>query len=322
MTLMTTETNARPWVSVVIPAYNYGRYLREAVESVLAQDYAEFEVVVVDDGSTDDTRQVVEGIRDPRVRYVYQANSGLSAARNTGIKNARFPFIAFLDADDTWRPAFLSTVMDRYGSLPKEVALVACASVRVDTGGRALPGRKLAPDGDGFLEVRDIVLRSRFMPSAVVARSAAFEACGGFDTTLRSSEDRDMWIRIGSRFRLFHIDLPLVLIRRHDSNMSSAATRMHQNMGRVLKKARAAGAGLSRWSPGWLQVAALYYFESAWMLHSERRSWKALWHGTLSMVICPLVPDRKRLHEPPLFRVRGVARFLISSLLGRKLGGV
>lgn len=310
------DAGACPGVSVIIPAYNYGRYLRESVQSVLDQDYSEFEVVVVDDGSTDDTRRIVEVFSTPRVRYIYQTNSGLSAARNTGIKNARFPFLAFLDADDTWRPTMLSTVMERFRTLPKEVGLVACASARVTAAGAALAGRKLAPMGDCYLEERDIVLRSRFMPSAVVVRSAVFETCGSFDTTLRSSEDRDMWIRIARQFKLFHVDTPMVLIRRHGENMSSAADRMHLNMGRVLKSSWDSGGGVARYSPTWLQVASLYYFEYAWMLHDERRHWKAARNAVLSLLVCPFVPDRKRLNEPILFRVRGLARFLAASLRG------
>ena len=98
-------------VSVVIPAYNYARYLPEAIRSVLAQTHSDLECIVVDDGSTDNTREVVSAIEDPRVRYVHQANAGLSSARNTGIREAEHPFVGFLDADDRWLPQFVTRAL-------------------------------------------------------------------------------------------------------------------------------------------------------------------------------------------------------------------
>ena len=95
-------------VSVVIPAYNYAHFLPEAIASVLAQTGADLELIVVDDGSPDNTPEVCARCADPRVRLVRQPNAGLSAARNTGIREARFPYVAFLDADDRWEPGFLS----------------------------------------------------------------------------------------------------------------------------------------------------------------------------------------------------------------------
>src|SRR5438067_6268305 len=121
-----------PAVSVVIPAFNYARYLPLAIDSALNQTHANLEVIVVDDGSTDDTREVVGAYRDERVRYVHQENAGLSAARNTGIRNARFAFVGFLDADDEWLPDMLAAAMERFANLPERFAIIACGSFRVD----------------------------------------------------------------------------------------------------------------------------------------------------------------------------------------------
>lgn len=109
---MMEKAETSPLISVVIPAYNAGVYLSDTLQSVLGQDFRDVEVVVVDDGSTDNTRQVVEQFQqtDSRVRYYYQKNSGVSVARNTGIENARGTFVAFLDSDDTYEPAFLQTM--------------------------------------------------------------------------------------------------------------------------------------------------------------------------------------------------------------------
>jgi len=98
-------------VSVVIPVFNKRRYLLRALESVLAQTHAEFEVILVDDGSTDGSLDTIGHLRDARVRIARQPNAGVSAARNTGIRLARAPLVAFLDADDTWEPGFLAAML-------------------------------------------------------------------------------------------------------------------------------------------------------------------------------------------------------------------
>ena len=104
-------------VSVIIPAYNYADYLAAAIQSVLQQDLPDFELLVIDDGSTDGTAALVAGLTDPRIRYVHQANAGLSAARNTGIREASHPFVAFLDADDEWLPIHLSSAVSAFQRL-------------------------------------------------------------------------------------------------------------------------------------------------------------------------------------------------------------
>src|SRR5437762_473952 len=112
------SSDARPpaGVSVVIPAYNYAGFLPKAIESVLQQDYPEYELVVVDDGSTDNTADVTAAYAraSTRVRYVHQTNGGLSAARNTGIRHARFEYVSFLDADDELLPGFLRRAMETF----------------------------------------------------------------------------------------------------------------------------------------------------------------------------------------------------------------
>src|SRR5947207_1112090 len=134
-------------VSVVIPAFNYARFLPAAIDSVLRQTFSDFEILVVDDGSTDDTPQVVASFTGPRIRYIRQENAGLSAARNTGIRNARAPFVAFLDADDEWLPDFLATMLDAFETLGEDFAIVACGAERMDQAGRPRAPQKTALAG-------------------------------------------------------------------------------------------------------------------------------------------------------------------------------
>ncbi len=192
-------------VSVVIPAHNYAHYLPGAIASVLAQTHRALEVIIVDDGSTDDTRAVVAKDRDPRVRYLWQQNAGLSAARNTGIHAARMPFVAFLDADDCWLPDLLTAVVGQFVLMAPEFALVATNCARIDADGNPVEMRRFSEELDRELTARDFVLRNRPLSSSIVVRRDVFVRHGGFDTSLRSSEDRDMWIRLAMQHRFFFL---------------------------------------------------------------------------------------------------------------------
>ncbi|MBE9475318.1 MAG: glycosyltransferase family 2 protein, partial [Chloroflexi bacterium] len=111
-----------PEISVLIPCYNYGHYLEYALESVTSQSYQNWEAIVIDDGSTDDTPQVTTQFDDPRIRYIYQDNRGLSAARNTGLRSAQADLIALLDADDIWQAEYLAKMVTKLKMHPDAVA--------------------------------------------------------------------------------------------------------------------------------------------------------------------------------------------------------
>lgn len=298
-------------VSVVIPAYNYGRFLRDAIDSALAQQHAPLEVIVVDDGSTDETPQILASYADPRLRPIRQENAGLSAARNRGIREAQHPFIAFLDADDRWDASFLITVMAGFRELGERVALVATGSQRMTAEGELVVQPKRVSAPSSILTFRDFALRNRVFPTAVVARRSAFEICGDFDTTLRSSEDRDMWIRITSRFDAAYIDQPLVHIRRHGNNMSKHAARMRFNTGRTLSKAFHAGCVSRLDLPFWASVYSFFNFQSAWTHFSAGQRGAALRYLVLSFLLCPVFFRPARVGEAPLFRLRALRHFLL-----------
>ncbi len=305
-------------VSVVIPAYNYAHFLPSAVESLLVQTYAELEVVIVDDGSKDSTREVAAQFRDPRVRYVWQENEGLSAARNTGIREARHEFIGLLDADDCWEPDFLKRVMAQYAESPKEFGAIATAASRMAADGARQTGGSFSFGRTAELTVRDFCLRNRPLSSNIVLRRAVFAQCGDFDTTLRSSEDRDMWIRLtAAGWRFQFLDEPLVRIRRHGNNMSRNAPRMKLNSRRVLVKARAAAA-VPQWSPFWLQVFSVHYYQIAWTHHDDGFRARAFAYLAISCLLWPWFGNPARLSEKPLFRGRAFARFGINLLRGKK----
>ena len=224
----------RELVSVVIPTYNYGHFVCDAIDSALAQTYAPVEVIVVDDGSTDDTRERV-GRYGGRVRYIHQPNQGLSAARNTGIRAARGSLIALLDSDDRWHVRRLE-VQTAYLSAHPETGLVA-AACRSDPDWS--PVEEVDDQAARPVTMRELMIRSRFGPSGVLARRECFDTVGDFDVALKSAEDRDMWIRIASRYPVALLGAPLWWYRLHAASMSRAAIRMEDNEMRVLHRALA-----------------------------------------------------------------------------------
>lgn len=215
-------------VSVVIPTYNYGRYVTEAVDSVLGQSHTNREVIVVDDGSTDDTRERLMRYGGS-IRYIYQENRGLSAARNTGIRNAKGQWIAFLDSDDLWHPRKLEIQLDAV-QRGTDLRVIGCARAE-----------EMWPEPQGTtpslrtLGVLDFLQSYKGISgSSAVVRRDCFEVVGLFDETLRSCEDRHMWLRLATRFACAVVDWPGWWYRPHSGQMSRDSERMYRNYRRML----------------------------------------------------------------------------------------
>jgi glycosyltransferase involved in cell wall biosynthesis len=228
-------------VSVIIPAYNYAAFLAEAVESALRQSHTNIEVIVVDDGSTDNTAEVAQRLmqQDARVRYVHQANQGLSAARNTGIKNAKGEFLVFLDADDVLHEHKVAAHLEHF--LSDEKIDISYGSSRYFLS--ELPEKTYAtialdeqdwmPKVSGDAEtVMPALVVNNIMPvcSAMLRRRVA-EVVGDFDTALKSLEDWDYWLRAAATGCVFAYcdDARLAaFIRVHGISMSQNSLRMLQ----------------------------------------------------------------------------------------------
>ncbi|MEK7754583.1 MAG: glycosyltransferase family 2 protein [Planctomycetota bacterium] len=191
-------------VSVIVPLYNKAPWVGRAIRSVLAQTHQEFEIVVVDDGSTDGGAEIVAAIGDPRIRLFRQRNSGVSEARNRGIAEARFPLVAFLDADDEWLPEFVETIMALRAKYPFCRVFATSYVRRGDTGTDLSPIFRGIPDNWEGILARYFEVASRSDPplwsSAVaVARSALVEV-GGFVPRVALGEDLLTWARLAARF--------------------------------------------------------------------------------------------------------------------------
>jgi glycosyltransferase involved in cell wall biosynthesis len=204
-------------VSVVIPVFNGGGTVGAAIESVRRQTYGDHEIIVVDDGSTDETPSVVAAFGDG-VRYVRQENRGVSAARNVGLAEARGEYVAFLDADDLWLRRKLEKQVAVLWSEPAVVA-VQCSAYLVDDDLRVIEARRCSPAQDTCLDY----LLFRNLPSfgsSVLVRKARIQALGGFATDLPAIEDWDLVCRLATHGRMKSIPDFLVLYRQHVKNRS------------------------------------------------------------------------------------------------------
>lgn len=218
-----TKHQVSPQVSVVIPAYNQAHYLDTAIQSVLGQNYRDFEIIVVDDGSTDHTAAVASQYGDT-IRYIFQSNVGLAGARNTGILASEGKFIALLDSDDVWCPQYLETMMDVAISNP-DAAVYYCGVNYIDADGSALPQQgTITPVPSA--ELYHLLLRyNPLIPSATILRRAIVVKTGLFDVRFRRLQDWELWIRLlrnGCTFAGY--DGSLVLYRIHSSSLSTDGT--------------------------------------------------------------------------------------------------
>ena len=194
-------------ISVVIPLYNKEALVGRTLESVLAQSYSDFEVVVVDDGSRDGSTAVVEGFSDPRIRLIRQENAGVSAARNRGIAESRGEFVALLDGDDVWKPDYLTTVADLICRYP-QCDVFATGYEFVDEYGKVSPliiRNMPFSGGHGVLSNYFHVASTSHPPlwtSIVTVRKRAIEAVGGFPVGITSGEDLLTWARLACRYHI------------------------------------------------------------------------------------------------------------------------
>lgn len=231
---------ARPQVSVIVPVFNRQAWLGETLDSIASQNFDDYEVIVIDDGSTDASLRVAEereSVSDGRIRVVSIGNSGVPTARNVGMAQAHGDYFAFLDSDDAWLPGHLEKAMAAFEHDP-DLGLVHANIERVDPHGRHLevPVRHWHECDEPF---ETIALRHEHVAcsTAVVSRSA-IEAVGDFDErfTGLGCEDRDLWLRIADRFRIRYLDHIGTRYRVHPAGLSSDGVRMDRARRLLIEK--------------------------------------------------------------------------------------
>jgi glycosyltransferase involved in cell wall biosynthesis len=292
---MTIENGPEPLVSVVLITYNCAQYVGRAIESVLAQTWRRLELIVVDDGSTDTTAEIVARFDDSRIQYVRQDNAGIASARNHGIRRARGELLSFLDCDDWWLPQKLERQVARVIADPS-VGLVYSLTIRVVPSGQVSDRFSRIVEG----RILDRLLMGNCIAgsasSALLTRVAVNEA-GWFDESLRVAEDWDYWIRVAARFPVACVpSFDVFLLNRPGSTGKNAAAIRDASLQFV-------PAALQRYAPGrpWFHRKALaqVHFVASYHFHRSDRSWAARWELVRSLLLYPFrLIYYKRLIKP------------------------
>ena len=212
-------------ISVVMPAYNAEKFIGESISSVIAQSYCDWELVITDDGSTDQTKDIIFSFQrsEPRIKYIRQPNSRQGKARNTGIENAKGELIAFIDADDIWKPGMLEQQINLLAKTGSDLVYSNITLIDKDANiteeGQLMPFEKL----DGISGLKLLLKKNMLSMSTVLAKKNAIMRAGGFKVSddLQYGEDYDLWLRMllcGSRFS--YNEASLVFYRKHDMQAS------------------------------------------------------------------------------------------------------
>ncbi len=231
MNLYKTDTEDSEKVTVIIPVCNREDWIGDSISSVLNQTRPPEEVIIVDDGSTDNSAGVIKSFGD-RVTYIYQNNQGVSAARNTGIKSANFPWLAFLDSDDQWHPEKLASQLQFLSENP------SCRVIHTDEiwirHGRRVNPRKVHQKHGGMIYDKCLP-RCVISPSSVMIHHTIFEDYGLFDETLPACEDYDMWLRICRSEPVGYVDQPLITkFGGHQDQLSRSVEALDRFRVRIL----------------------------------------------------------------------------------------
>jgi len=218
-----------PKVSVIIPTYNYGKYIEKAIDSILAQAYQDFEIIVVDDGSIDNIREIIETKYKNKVRYYYQKNKGAPAARNKGIEESKGKYLVFLDADDSFHPSNLEKKA-RFLDNNSEFEWVYSDCQYIIQEGFDLQKKATFKGFCAEKKLKGNIFRELAMGlmipvDAVMLRKRVLDRVGIFDETLRSFQDYDLWLRIASQYKIGFIDEKLCHVFYHRGSISTFTDR-------------------------------------------------------------------------------------------------
>lgn len=286
-----------PEVSIIVPVHNGEAYLAAALDSVLAQSLADWELIVVDDGSSDGTLDVLARYsHEPRLVVLEQPNGGTARARNRGLEHARGELVAFLDADDMWRPEYLARMA---GALRQAPAASAAYSgwQYIDQAGTPLPQRVMPYGGDSALLARELHWKVALVPAAVVARRAAVAACGGFDAALRTAEDWDLWLRMAPRGAFVAVPGYATLYRQHAHSKTGQTERAEQGRLTIVQKhfGRMEGSP-EQWPLVLQQATANIYLASALAYWRQHNHAAAIEKSKLAIACWPGLLERSELY--------------------------
>lgn len=275
-------------VDVIIPAYNAARYLTAALDSVEAQTFTDWRILLVDDGSTDSTPDVVAPYRERlgnKLKYIRQANAGLPTARNTAIRNSSAEFLALLDADDVWLPWRLMESVRSFADRP--LAGLSYGMIQyIDQAGNTTAWKdKRQRHAEGKIAPYIYTKQVNLPCPTVTFRRQCVEEVGLFDESMRATEDRDMWLRIAQKYEVCYVEKVIAYYRISPNSMSADLNRMRTAQLRFVEKHRG--------SPGcgaWRRRIALsvIYRQNADGLSKRGQPWPALKASIHALLLNPL----------------------------------
>lgn len=224
-----------PTLSVIIPVYNGEKTIYKTVDSVLKQSFSDWELIIINDGSTDLTKAVISGIKDSRIKLFNYTNAGLSASRNRGIDLATSDYISFLDADDLWHSDKLKRQLEALQTYPQASIAYSWTNCINESGDFLRRGSYLNANGDVYAQLLLIdFIESGSNP--LISREALVKV-GGFDESLPAGEDHDMWLRLAKHCHFVCVPMPQILYRVSNNSMSANITRQAMGNLQVIEKA-------------------------------------------------------------------------------------
>ena len=236
--MVKNTNNFQPLVSVIMPAYNSAQTIGTAINSVLMQDYLNWEIIIIDDGSTDDTLNEIRKFKDARIKVFSQDNQGPSVSRNYGIKIANGEYIAFLDADDFWEKDKLNLQLQMLCNSEERMGLVHSNYYEFDHKRSYLPKpfrytKMLNLEGNVY---ESLVIHNFVATLTVIVKREVFDNIGYFDTSLKAPEDWDLWIRIAKKYTFGYIPTPLARYRLNPSGISKNYYAFEKELQKVINR--------------------------------------------------------------------------------------
>jgi glycosyltransferase involved in cell wall biosynthesis len=281
-------------VDIIIPAFNAAKYLPAALESVSSQTFDDWQILLVDDGSTDNTAEVVAPFLDrfgSKIRFIRQSNRGLPAARNVAIQASTAEFLALLDADDVWLPCRLSESLKAFAERP-QVGLAYGLVTHIDQEGRlggTFEGNRRNAEGRiaPYIYMRKVELPC----PTVTFRRRCIDEVGIFDETMRATEDRDLWLRIALRYEVAFVPKVIAYYRLSPNSMSADSQRMLKAQLHFIRKHYGSeGCGLRSRQIAWARV----YKQQAETFKRRNQPWNALTSSLRAVALYPLDMDNPR----------------------------
>lgn len=305
-------------ISVIIPAYNSAPYISEAIDSVLGQSYSDYEIIVIDDASTDNTGEVLNKYSDnPKVSVIrLDVCSGVAAARNAGLGMARGDIVALLDADDIWLPEKLNKQYQALKEEP-EAGWAYCNGAVVDQNIKKMYFFTERWNHTGGMIYEDILLKSLCVPvSSVIIKREVFDHCGLFDPDLKTVEDLDLFLRIARKYKCVYLKEPLFNYRVHNDNLSRKEDRMEAGRLKVLGKLidlhpeyeselrcihhRSVGIGMLGMRD--CKRARMHFIKAAHYRQRDYKVWIGLLLATMPRPVLDLIiKTKKKCIKKPLF---------------------